>query len=252
MDASIGIPREEYERRRNAFELSAWVNEKFRALETSDNFERQYFERIGENIKSFIEEAIPVSRLGLHLSTPGKEVFVRCFSDNRPYDAEIELDHSGRNRFRVEVTTTDEPPASTIRRQALSRNGMVSLTGLMWREGRSVSDEPQMIDVAEEEERQVQLALSRLKRKVESDRYDSSTAILVYLTDCWVWPLHDLRANLMRQTDHYLRTAEPNIHAVYFCYMQNHCVDGMSAQRPRHFEIARQQPNVRCCRQVGY
>jgi len=108
-------------------QLSAWVNEKFRALETSDDFERQYFERIGENIKPFIEEAIPVSRLGLHLSTPGRDVFVRCFSDNRPYDAEIEMDHGKQRRFRVEVTTTDEPPASTIRRQALSRNGIVSL-----------------------------------------------------------------------------------------------------------------------------
>ena len=235
MDVSIGIPREEYERRRNAFELSAWVNEKFRALETSDDFERQYFERIGENIKPFIEEAIPVSRLGLHLSTPGRDVFVRCFSDNRPYDAEIEMDHGKQRRFRVEVTTTDEPPASTIRPQALSRNGIVSLTGTMRREGRSVSHEPRMIDVAEETERQVQLALSRLKRKVESGRYDSSTAILVYLTDCWVWPLHDLRATLMRQADQYLTTAEPDIRAVYFCYMQNYCVDGMSAQRPRQF-----------------
>jgi len=235
MDALIGISTEEYERRRNAFELSAWVNEKFRALETSDHFERQYFERIGENIKRLIEEAIPVSRLGLYLATPGKDVFVQCFSDNRPYDAEIEVDRGGQERFRVEVTTTDEPPASTLRRQALSRKGIVSLTGSIRRAGGSVSDEPQMIDVAEEEERQVRLALTRLKSKAESGRYDNNTAILVYLTDCWVWPLHGLRANLMRQTDHYLTTVEPDIHAVYFCYMQNHCVDGMSARRPRRF-----------------
>ena len=235
MDVSIGISTEDYERRRNVFELSAWVNEKFRALETSDHFERQYFERIGENVKRFIEEAIPVSRLGLHLSTPGREVFVRCFSDNRPYDAEIEVDRGRKKRFHVEVTTTDDPPASTLRRQALSRNGIVSLMGAIRREGRSVSDEPQMIDVAEEQERQVQLALSRLKTKVESGRYDNDTAILVYLTDCWVWPLHDLRASLMRETDRYLTTVEPDIYAVYFCYMQNYCVDGISAQRPRHF-----------------
>jgi hypothetical protein len=155
MDLPVGIPREEYESRRTAFELSAWVNEKFRALETSKDFERRYFERIGENIKPFIEEAIPVSRLGLYLATPGKEVFVRCFTDNRSYDAEIELNDGGENGFRVEVTTTDEPPASAMRRQALSRKGIVSLAGVMRREGRSVSDEPRMIDVAEETERQI-------------------------------------------------------------------------------------------------
>lgn len=235
MDVSIGIPNEEYECRRTAFELAAWVNEKFRALETSTDFERQYFERVGKNIKPFIEEAIPVSRLGLHLARPGTEVFVRCFSDNRPYDAKIEVDSTGNELFRVEVTTTDEPPASTMRRQALARNGVVSLTGTMRRDGRSVSDEPQMVDVTEETERQVEVALSRLKRKVESDRYNGNTAILVHLTDCWIWPLHDLRAKLMRRTDDYLRTAKPDILAVYFCYSQNYSVDGVSARWPRRF-----------------
>ncbi len=232
MDASPGIAREEYERRRTAFELAVWVNEKFRMLETSDQFERNYFERIGENVKPFIEEVIPVSRLALHLAIPGKDVFVRCFSDNRPYDAELELGSDGETRFRVEVTTTEESPDSTMRRQALSRNGIVSLTGTLRREGRSVSDEPRAVDVAEETDRQIQLALSRLQRKAERARYGNDTAILVYLTDCWVWPLHDLRAELMRRADHYVETAQPNIYAAYFCYFLDHSIDGISVRRP--------------------
>jgi hypothetical protein len=218
---SIDIPTAAYEQLRSAFELSAWVDETFRRLKSGDDFERQYFERIGENVKPFIEEMIPVSRLGLYLSTPGKEVFVQCFTDNRAYDAEIQLGVDDRAGLRIEVTTTDEPPQSAMRRQALSRNGNVSLTGTMWRDGRTVSDEPVMIEVAEEEQRQIELALSRLQRKVDSGRYDSDTAILVYLTDCWVWPLYALRADLMRRTDQYLQTVQPPIHSVYFCYMQN-------------------------------
>ncbi len=87
----VGIQRAEYEKRRSAFELCQWVNSKLREIENGGDFDRLYFERVGKNVKRFVEEAIPLSRLGLYLSTPGSEVHVTCLADNRAYEGVIEI-----------------------------------------------------------------------------------------------------------------------------------------------------------------
>jgi len=66
-------------------------------------------------VKRLIEEAIPVSRLGLYLSTPESEVHVRCFADGRSYDAEIAITGFLARSFKLEVTTS-ETNESTIGR----------------------------------------------------------------------------------------------------------------------------------------
>lgn len=122
------ITRDEYEQRRDAFELCRWVNAQFRAMEGTGHFERIYFERQGLNVPRFVAEAVPVSRLALLLATPGVEVHVTCFADSRNYDAAIEISGWRPRSFKVEVTTT-EPDEVVLHRQALSRVGHVMLAG---------------------------------------------------------------------------------------------------------------------------
>lgn len=227
----VGIPRAEYEERRSAFELCRWVNSKLRELEDGGDFDRQYFERVGTNVKRFVEEAIPLSRLGLYLSTPGSEVHITCFADNRAYDGLVEITGFGARSVRVEVTTTDTPPWSTMRRQALSRDGHVVLTGPIRREGRAILAEGAMVDVAEEEERCIEVALERLHEKAGSGKYGDDTAVLVYFTDCWLARLTDIRAELLRRTEEYLRREPPSVRAVYYVYSSNYCVDHVSVRR---------------------
>jgi hypothetical protein len=227
----VGIERAEYEERRSAFELCQWVNSKLRELEDGGDFDRQYFERIGKNVKRFVEEAIPLSRLGLYLSTPRSDVHVTCFADNRAYDGVIEITGFGARSFRVEVTTTDTPRLSELRRQALSRDGHVVLTGPIRREGRTILPEGAMVDVADEEERCIGVALERLRDKAASGRYGDDTVVLVYLTDCWLASLTELRAELLRRTEEYLRRERPPVHTVYYCYSSNYCVDHVAVRR---------------------
>lgn len=224
----FGIPDAEYQRRRTAFELCAWINATVEALKGHGQFDFQYLERRGENIKRLVEEAIPLSRLGLYLSIPGSEVFVTCFAHNEPFDGRVEVVGFGARDFRVEVTTTDVPPASTLRRHALARDGHVFLSGPIHRDRRVVLSEGAMVDVAEYEAEQIVVAMNALRRKAESDRYDESVAVLVYVTDCWLSTLVRFRSTLIRKAEDYLRTAEPKIGSVFFCYSSNYCVDAIA------------------------
>jgi hypothetical protein len=174
----FAITRDEYEQRRDAFELCRWVNAQFRAMEGTGHFDEIYFERKGLNVPRFVAEAVPVSRLALLLATPGIEVHVTCFADSRNYDAEIEISGWRSRSFRVEVTTT-EPDDVVLRRKALSRVGHVMLAGPIRAEGRNVIAEPEMVNVHEEEQRRTALMLKRLRNKVESGRYGANTAFLV-------------------------------------------------------------------------
>ena len=225
MSDVVGIPNDEYEARRTAFDLARWIDDKFREMEAGGHFSRQYFERVGHNVKRLVEEALPVSRLGLYLATPGADVHATCFADNRPYDALVEVGGVSRpHAFRVEVTTTETGDASTLRRQALARDGHVALYGPVRRSGRTIVAEPEMVDAAEEEERLICVALERLHEKAASGRYGSDTAVLVYLTDAWFIDL-TFRAELARRTEAYLLADRPPIAAVYYCYAANLSVD---------------------------
>lgn len=207
------IPAAEYEERRHAFTLCHWVNAKLREFAAGDHFDELYFERRDRSVKRLLEEAVPVSRLGLFLATPGSEVHVTCFTDGRPYDATVEVSGFAARTFHVEVTTT-ETKASTLRRQALARSGQVPLAGPIRRQGREAVWEPEFVNVREEEERRIALVLERLREKVTSGRYEDDTAFLVYETD--YLPLRiDARAELVGCLRDYLAREAPRVPAVY-------------------------------------
>ena len=218
----FGISREEYEQPRDALDLCRWVNIQFGAMERTGRFDEIYFERKGLNVPRFIAEAVPLSRLGLALATPGSEVHVTCFADSRNYDARIVVTGWNACSFKVEVTTT-EPDDVVMRRQALARTGQVMLAGAIRREGRTVIAEPEMVNVREEEERRTALALDRLRTKIESGRYEADTAFLVYSTD--LFPIGiEARAKLVRDAERYLAQAAVPTPAVYFAFQTDYTV----------------------------
>jgi hypothetical protein len=221
----VDIPTAEYTQRRHVSELCRWINEKFAAIRAGGRFDEQYFERTGLNVKRLIEEVVPLSRLGLFLWQPGCDVYVTCHADNRNYDAEVEVEGWNPRSFRVEATTT-ETDESTLRRQALSRDGFSTLSGPIHREGRTIVPEFEMTEASEDRDRYVALTFERLRAKVESGRYDSNTAILVHLADfCPLSP--EGRAQLIRQTTDYLQRERPRLPAVYYCYLTSYSVDAV-------------------------
>lgn len=120
----VDILTAEYTQRRHAAELPRWINEKLEAIRTGGRFDEQYFERLGLNVKRLIEEAVPLSRLGLFLWTPGREVYVTSLADNRNYDGKIEIKGYKPGSFKVEVTTT-ETDESAWRRPGLFARGVL-------------------------------------------------------------------------------------------------------------------------------
>jgi hypothetical protein len=223
------ISNPEYEQRRHARDLVSWVNARFMELENAGRLEEQYFERKGQNIKRLIEEAVPLSRLGLSLWTPGNEPYVTLAPKNLNFDGYVEVEGFSARSFSVEVTTI-ESEQSTLRRQALSREGTVPLTGKIRRtaEG-AIEAELAMIDVAEQEQTVVDLALSRLRAKAESARYDENTAFLVYVNDFWPLPAEG-RLALHRKTEQYLRE-HPTIYSVGYCFSPDFAIDWIEVGR---------------------
>ncbi len=110
-----------------------------------------------------------------------------------------------------------------MRRQALAREGTVSLTGPIRREGRNIISEPRMIDVAEQQEIVIDRAFARLQDKAESGRYDKETAILVYLSEFWPLP-PEARLSLLRRTRRYLEIESGVISKVYYCFWPDYSV----------------------------
>lgn len=222
----MDILTSEYESRRHAFDLCRWINERFREIESGPSFDEIYWERKGENVKRLIEEAVPISRLALRFSTPGNEAYVTLFPEREQFDALIEVEGFSPRRFKVEATTT-ETDETTMRRQALSRDGFVHLTGSVRREGRTIISEGEMINVHEEEERFADLLFNRVKTKVESGRYDEDTAILAYMTQPRPLSL-DIRSDLVRRTAHYVLSARHRPSDVFYCYWFGYAVDAAS------------------------
>jgi hypothetical protein len=220
---AIDIDQREYEKPREAFELCRWVNHKLAELQRSGCFDELYFERKGRKIKKLIEEVIPVSRLALHLSTPGSEVFVTCYEGNQAYDATIEIEGFNCRAFKVEVTTT-ETDETNLRRQALSRQGRVAFNGPIERDKRNIIWQGEMVEVEANEQRLTDLMFERLKAKVDSGRYGTDTAILVQLAEFVPVSMRN-RAKLVHKTRLYLLENQQPVADVYYGYTAGYLVD---------------------------
>lgn len=232
----MNIPRSAYEKPRHILEFCAWIDAQLALFEKENDFEAHYFERQGENVKKFIEEAIPVSRLGLHLYHERQPIYVQCLTGNQRLDASLDI-HTYRTvrHIKVEVTTT-ETSASTKRRQALARDGFAELTGRVWRTERKIHFEGEMVNVEDAAEQALQLGFDRMRAKVErtdqdgTPYYDAETAILVHV-DFFRNFSSRHRAQIIEQTRQYLRSQERFIYGVFYCYTWNQGVDELRNQR---------------------
>jgi hypothetical protein len=228
-EGNMDIPTQEYQERRHIFDYCRWINQTLRTAEHDANFEELYFERTSANWKKLLEEAIPVSRLGLYLCHEWNDVFVQCSTDNPSFDAIIEVINPSDTRFsglkiKVEVTTT-ENDQSVMKRQAISRNGFVVFTGNSRREGRKIITEGEMVDVEDECEKTVQLAIQRFEAKI-GNKYDDSTAILVYVVSRWHL-LNRHRYNLIEAIKRILCERNPTLYGAFVCYSSNQGIDGV-------------------------
>lgn len=233
----MDIAQEEYQIKRHIFEFSNWINERLYELDQKSNTEELYFERKGAVIKKLLEEAVPVSLLGLYFSRPWNNVYVQCLIDNPDYDAVIEIQtphQKSSKKLKIEVTTTEDK-FNTMRRQALSRDGFVHFTGPVKREGREIITEGKFVDVEEETEKIIDLTLERLKKKL-ANAYDEETVILVYITTYWRFANHH-RYNLIEQTKYLLKERNPTLYGVFYCYSLNLGVDGAISNLQR-FDIS--------------
>jgi len=222
----LHISDEEYQQLRTSFDLCSWINDKLHELEKENDFEELYFERRGKNIKQLLEEAIPVSHLGLFFHRPWTTINVTCFSDNRDHDAVIEIrDPQGHiARVKIEVTTTEDA-YSTMRRQALSRYGHVSLTGLIRREGRTFITEPEMVDIKDTLNEIYNITMTRLRRKL-ANIYDDTTAILVYVQSYTTLSAR-FKCGLVEAARELLIAKNPALYGIYFTYSLGYGVDGI-------------------------
>jgi hypothetical protein len=188
-------------------------------------FEERYFERKGENIKRLLEEAVPVAYLGLSFWRPWRDIWITCLAGDLPYDAEITLQDPRKTKtIKIEVTST-ETDETTMRRQALSREGSVFMTGPVRREGRRIVSQPTMVDINEQRKRLLELAFTRFREKAEKED-NPQTAILVYVNSAPSLPFW-YRAQLLEQTRKYLREQRPRLYGVYYCYEADQGVDSL-------------------------
>jgi hypothetical protein len=215
--------------------MHRWINSILARMEREPDFDTIYFERKGLNVKKLIEEAIPVTYLGLHLVRMAEDVFVQLYADNRPYDGQLEVSGFNNFGFKVEVTTT-ENDESTLQRQALSRDGKVWLYGPIWRDksdGRKIISEPEMVDLSKRADRSMELAFERFLEKADSGRYDKDTAILVAITMDYA-PSFRRRGELLRRSREWLRAHPTAVYGVFYCYQRDGIID---SARPSDREI---------------
>jgi hypothetical protein len=221
------IPLEEYEQRRDILDFCHWLRVKLLKLREYKNFDEIFFERKGRNIKKLIEEALPVSRLGLYLFGPFNDIYVTCFGDNQPPDAVIEIKGDFSRSLKVEVTTT-ETEETSMRRQALAREGNVVFTGPVRRHGREIIVDSEFVNVIAEEQSCIDLMFNRLLAKTENHKFDKDTAILVCHT---VYKSISLskRTALAEKTYQYLKQKRPDIYGVFYCYLGQNSIDEVTA-----------------------
>lgn len=219
------IPNSEYEKARSVFELCQWVNSKLYDLEKRPAFYELYFERRGQNVKKLLEEAIPVAHLGLHFWRPWRDVSVTCLAGDQPHDAEVVLQDPRKSEMiRIEVTST-QTDETTMRRQALSREGLVWVHGPVRRQDRHLVSEPEMENLNEKCSQLVELAFGRFRTKAEQED-DPQTIFLVYVDSFLSLPFW-YRTQLLEKTRSYLIKQRPTLYGAYYCYERDRGVDGL-------------------------
>lgn len=231
--STFSVTTDEYEQRRHVFETHRWINSVMTRMDEDPEFDAIYFERTG-NIKKLIEEAIPLTYLGLHLVRIAEDVYIQLYANDPTCDGQLVVTGFNNFGFKVEVTTT-ENDESVLRRQALSRNGFVWLHGPLRRDGsdgRRIISEPEMVDLSKAEDQCMELAFERFLRKAESGRYDRDTAILVAITMDHVISMRR-RGELLKRSREWLRS-NPTVLSVYYCYQRDGVVDCARASDREH------------------
>jgi hypothetical protein len=196
-------------------------------MEVLPDFEEQYFERKGVIVKKLLEEAIPIAHIGLHLFRFFEEPFVTCFAEGHPVDGVLEFAGHRPRELKLEITTT-ETDETVLRRQALSRDGTVFMTGPIRREGRKIISTPKMIDPSVAEDRLVDLAFDRFERKAQSGRYSTDTAIVVTII-MQNAPSMRRRGLLLERTRQWLRSHPEKVFGGYYCYLRSGIIDSAQA-----------------------
>jgi hypothetical protein len=219
------IPTDEYQQERHVFQMCTWINDTLAKMEKTEGFDTIYFERKGTNVKKFLEEAMPIACLGLHLFKPAHDVHIQCLAGNQPYDGTLKVTGFSQLSIKVEVTTT-ETEISNLRRQSMSRNGYSWAAGPIEKEGRDIKSEPRMVNITKQEERWLDLAFERVLAKLKKNAYGSDTAILVNM-DLWRPLSLESRAKLIRRTWLHLLEQEAEIYGVYYCYARKFIIDGV-------------------------
>lgn len=245
----FAIGKEEYETERSAFELCRWVNEKLALMRKEKDFYTIYFEKesreyANANVKSFVDEVVPVACLGLYFFKPGSNVYVKCFAGNEPFrDAEIKVE--GFNNFSIIVEVTQiASKDSKLRRVALARYGFAYASGEIREENGEVVQKLECVDFCEQNDCLTNFAFDRMKKKLDKlrravkapkeskDRIDKlraqNTAILVHLNVPMYGSLPlENRAELIRRTQAYLHSEKPDVYGIYYCYADDFVVDGI-------------------------
>ena len=212
------ILKKDYEKKREIFDFLKWIYNTSLQIKDCANSNELYFERTG-NFKKFFEEAVPIGFLALFKYSLGLQVSIQCFTGNQPFDGVISIiEGSYNSECKVEVTTI-ETNESTMRRQALSRDGMVWLHGPIERNKRKIISDCTATDVIEDENQLVNLAYSRFKSKAEKG-YDTDTDILVFL-DCPKVPRTEVRNKLLKMTKEYLSDNKSIKNSAYYLYSNN-------------------------------
>jgi hypothetical protein len=189
-----------------------------------------YFERKVRNIKKLLEEAIPLACLGLYFFKPADNVYLTCLTGNQPYDAMLTVKGFHNFEIKVEVTTV-ETEESTMRRQALARDGHVFMMGEIRREGRKIISQAEMVNVDRVYEKWIDLAFERYLKKLEHG-YDRDTAILISFGNFAHIPFR-YRAKLIDRTEKHIRSEKPDVYGVYYCYWDDFVVDGIKVAHSR-------------------
>lgn len=228
---TFDISDAEFEKPRTAFELTTWLQKKFEQMKLTGNFSQIYYERKGLNVKKLIEEAVPLSKLSLYLTTPFQIVSLNLKTGNQNFDAEIEtkpipsFESFKSEKYKVEVSTT-ETDQTTMRRQALSRQGTVPLVGSIKREKRTIIPEMEFVESSEFENGLISLLYDRFLQKVNTQRYDKNTVILIHLSDFNPISIRS-REELIQKTRYFLDMESPEIKGVYFTYQFSNIVDSV-------------------------
>jgi len=217
VSAPFDIETGDYEQERHIFDMWRWINAQLAAMEAAPDFDSAYFKQSGQNIKKLIEEAIPIASFGLRFVRPMDEVFIKCLTGNQPYDATLRVEGFKRLDIKVEVTTT-ETEETVFARQELAEKGMVHRPARFEKVGKQKNILPsEMVDMGEQWEEWVAVALDRAVRKVDSRRYDRTTAILVRV-DTWSPLPMSSRANLITQTRNRLVDRLSDVYGVYYLH----------------------------------